>query len=410
MTSEPRIIVASEHQRLGLDDGLSRDDLARLARFHDRTDSRYFELCADGIRLTQYVGLLAVGQTVIEVLPKADAGGGGPVRWRRALLEMAVISGKLEPNLSEDASQHVESNGFLYAVIVRFIAAAERLLREGLVKRYRSEEGNIPALKGRLLFSRHVTENLTRADRWYTQHDIYDRNHQLNGMIRLALDAVILMCPGSLRGRLRAVRQGFEEIPSFLPNSAFMESLHLDRRTERYRTIVDLAWLLIRNFGPDLTAGSSQVLAFMFDMNHLFESTVLALLRRESERNPCGITVRPKPSIPFWKDCYLVPDIMLEKDGQRLIVDTKWKTAGAVSEQDLRQVFAYGLYFGADRVVLLYPHTGTESEVDAPFAQPRAHPDMTLTCRLAYADLVGEDGRLKDTFAQGFFREVYSLG
>ncbi|HUX22096.1 MAG TPA: hypothetical protein VMW69_12715 [Spirochaetia bacterium] len=406
MATETRTIIAYEHQRLNLGDELHLEELRRLARFHDRTDDRYYDLCADGIKLKHYVGILSVGSLTIEVLPKTDRAPThrGAIRWRRALLEMLALAGILRPELLDEASQRADSRGLLYVVIAQFIGQTEELLRHGLVENYRSQKENIPALKGRLLFARHLAANLTRADRWYTDHNVYDRNHPLNGVIRMALDIVDPHCPASLRRRLRAVRREFLEINPFRPDQIFMDLLRYDRRTMRYRETIALAWLILQNLGPDLSAGQRPLLAIMFDMNRLFETTVRELLRGESRKNAQGIKVLPAPRTTFWKGVDLLPDIVIEKDDRRVVVDTKWKTPGegGVSEHDLRQIFTYGLYFGAARVILLYPRKDNEHAIEAAFEPFQGCPDLQLSCSLAYADLVTADGMLNDQFASGF--------
>ena len=49
-------------------------------------------------------------------------------------------------------------------------------------------------------------------------------------------------------------------------------------------------------------------------------------------------------------------DIILQKDDDIYIIDTKWKhPEKKASIEDLRQVYAYGRYWKSNRVMLLYP-------------------------------------------------------
>jgi 5-methylcytosine-specific restriction enzyme subunit McrC len=183
-----------------------------------------------------------------------------------------------------------------------------------------------------------------------------------------------------------------------------MDKLHYDRRTERYRATIDLAWLMIRNLSPNLATGKNPVFALLFDMNQLFETTVYNLLAREISRSEGAVKIKKKQTAVFWKNCYLIPDIILEDDSQKIVIDTKWKIIGhgRVSEDDLRQVFTYGLYFGASQVTLLYPQSGCDVTDSAQFAVLPNHPDISLSCSLAYADLVLEDGKINQQFASNF--------
>lgn len=410
MNSDQRTIIAYEHQRLTVAKELRDDEYRALAAFHDQSDEHYYDLCSDGIKLQQYVGILVVGNLVIEILPKTDQQNpqAGDTRWRKALLEMLCISGIIHPELHATAAQTVDEHGLFYALVSQFFLQLEVLLREGLVKKYRSDQGNIPVYKGRILFARHVALNLTKVDRWYSDHMIYDCNHAVNGIIRLALDILGASCPSILRRRLHYLRMEFQDIRPFEPDQKFMDKLHYDRRTERYRSIIDLAWLMIRNLSPNLATGKKLVFALLFNMNVLFETTVYNLLAREISRSDGAVRINKKQTAAFWKNCYLVPDIILEDDAQRIIIDTKWKIVGdgRVGEDDLRQVFTYGVYFGASHVILLYPQSGFNDAISEPFAFMPHYPDVLLSCSLAFADLVLEDGKINQKFASTLINYV----
>jgi 5-methylcytosine-specific restriction enzyme subunit McrC len=413
MNSDQRTIVAYEHQRLTVAKELCIEEYRALAAFHDRSSEQYFDLCADGIKLRQFVGILVVGNFAIEILPKTDQQNSqaGDTRWRRALLEMLCLSGIIHPELHATAAQAVDEHGLFYALVSQFFMQLEVLLREGLVKKYRSDQGNIPVYKGRVLFARHVALNLTKVDRWYSDHSIYDCNHAVNGIIRLALDILGASCPAILRQQLQYLRMEFQDIHPFEPDQNYMDKLHYDRRTSRYRSVMDLAWLMIRNLSPNLITGKNPVFALLFDMNQLFETTVYNVLAREISHSSDTVRIKKKQTSGFWKNCYLVPDIILEDDTQKIIVDTKWKIVadGKVGEADLRQVFAYGLYFGATKVVLLYPKALGASVINEPFAPIPHHPDISLSCSLVFADLVLEDGTINKEFASVFIHSLFDM-
>lgn len=412
--SEKLSIVAFEHETLRVGHELSPGVFKALARFHDRVDSRFYEVGYERIKLGHYVGILRVAERTIEILPKADKVTGSErdekARWRRALLEMLAISGSINLSILDKAPQRADSPDLFSILINRFIAEAEALAREGLLKDYRSESNDVITLKGRIVFSRHLAKNITRPDRWYTEHSVYDRNTKLNGIVRCAIDILVPICPSAYRDNLRALRIDFDGIAPYVPDKDFLDAMRLNRRTERYRNAIELAWLIIQHRAPDFIGGGLPVVAILFDMNLVYERTVANLLSIEARNSRPDIQVLPQETKPFWRSHYLRPDIVLVRADERVIIDTKWKTDSTefLSDQDLRQVFAYGIYFRASRVILLFPQTGSIAEEEQCFSQADAIPEYSLPCTIKYANLITSEGKINRYFASFFLSSILS--
>jgi 5-methylcytosine-specific restriction enzyme subunit McrC len=61
------------------------------------------------------------------------------------------------------------------------------LSRQGLIKKYHKDEGNLTALKGRILFAKHIHKNLIHQERMYTEHQVYDYENLHNQILMKAL-------------------------------------------------------------------------------------------------------------------------------------------------------------------------------------------------------------------------------
>lgn len=407
-------VVAFEHEALYVGHVLTPGEFKALARFHDKVDSRFYDVGYEKIKLGHYVGIIRVAGRTIEILPKADKSTGGEgkekARWRRALLEMLAISGSLNLSMLDKAPQRADSPDLLSILINRFISEADNLVREGLLKDYRSESNDVAALKGRLIFSRHIAKNITKPDRWYTEHIVYDRNTKLNGIVRCAIDILVPFCPSAFRDSLRALCIDFDGITSYVPDKDFIDEMKLNRRTERYRNVLELAWLIIQHRAPDFVGGELPVLAILFDMNLVYERTVANLLIKESRIRRPDIQVLPQETKPFWRRHYLNPDIVLRRADECVVIDTKWKTDSTefLSDQDLRQIFTYGIYFKASRVVLLFPQTGVIVEEEQCFSQADAIPEYSLLCSIKYANLITSEGKINRNFAGVFLNSIFT--
>lgn len=105
------------------------------------------------------------------------------------------------------------------------------------------------------------------------------------------------------------------------------------------------------------------MLALLFDMNVLWEEYILIRLKQVAEEK--GFAVYGQNSKAFWKNISIRPDIVLEKDEVKYIIDTKWKNIdySEPSTHDLRQMYVYNEYWNSTKAMLLYPTHTQSSEI-----------------------------------------------
>jgi len=405
-----RVISRFEHDVVRSPRDISQRQFALLARYHDSTQSECFSLGYNSIKLNQYVGVIQVGDTVIEVLPKIDRTPDydGYPRWRRTLLEMLEVCQKISPREVGSANQTTRHHSLLDIILDRYLDLVSILLQQGLVRRYIDNESNVSALKGRILFSQHLSKNLIRPDRWYTHHTVYDRNHQLHGMLKKAIEIVHQSGSTGVQHRARLIAEEFADFDSFTPTQTYMERLEFNRKTERYRSAIQMAWLIIQSYTPDFVAGGNPVIALMFDMNRLYEETVYRLLDTYCRRSRPSVSVSNENRTKFWQSSSLEPDIIMESGSETVVIDTKWKRPhnDLPSANDLRQVFTYNLYYGSNQAVLLYPAISDSTGRSGPFQRTITHPSHVHGCQVRYATLNDADGHLSSEFARALVDEL----
>lgn len=371
MGNQHKYLAVCEHQSLHVDNSSSSTfgeaDLRVLSGFFEKGGKKYYSIINKGVKFRNYVGVLQVGNTTIEILPKTDK---DEKEARGVLLDMLLGAGAFNVDTPSSSALQLRPNAILELYFEIFLREIEHLKRTGLIKRYRHREGNQNALKGRLLFNKHLHHNLVHQERFYVQYTTYDHQHLLHGILykTLRLLARINTFP-ALQSRICALMLNFPEQPELHVGKDTFARLQFTRKNHAYRPAIKIARLLLGNDHPDVQQGENDVLALMFNMDRLWEKFVLVSLRRylgEPYRAEKGKTKH------FWRPdgngatARLEPDILVYKgDELCAILDTKWKSMASKPTpdiQDLRQMYAYAKMFGAQYTYLVYPGLGEESE------------------------------------------------
>lgn len=357
-------IVAYEHEALKVDDvRLTTDQFKALQAHYGVHGVPYFTLLHNGVKFNEYVGVIQVGATTIEVLPKADRETNDD-KWRAMLVSMLRQTGSIDVRSTGTSSLSLKSNSILDLYFEIFLNEVEGLLHRGLVKRYRSVEANCKALKGSILFPKHLRKNLIHKELFYVRQNQYDVNHKLHQVLRKALELIKSINTNTmLSGKVSTLLLWFPQTDDLKVSASLFERIKLDRKTEPYRNALQIAKLLLLNFHPDLSRGRNHVLALMFDMNLLWERFVCTCLRREFQKTRPAYRVHSQTKKNFWRAdagnvARIKPDIVVDVDGGKCVVlDTKWKNLKGQrpADDDLKQLFVYHKYYGARKVALVYP-------------------------------------------------------
>jgi 5-methylcytosine-specific restriction enzyme subunit McrC len=358
-------IIVFEHEVLRIDRGIKRltlNQLQSLQQFYGEKGVPYYSLLHNGVRFCEYVGVIQIGDTLIEILPKIDRSlSESEDSWRKVLIEMLHAVGVLDLKAPSSGSLKLKSNSILDLYFELFVNEVKYLLRQGLVKKYRKTEGNSTSLKGNLKFGKHISQNLVHQERFYIHYNTYDTEHELHSILYKALRLLgRINTNESLQGPIKSLLLDFPEMPDIKISEAAFNKLVLNRKSQGYKKAIQIARLLLLNYHPDVSKGSNHILALMFDMNLLWEQFVYASLRKHKK---IETTITAQNTRNFWKpakgnNSKMRPDIVLNKGKDDCVVlDTKWKNIQNYnpSPADLRQMFAYMKYYKAKKVALVYP-------------------------------------------------------
>jgi len=420
-----KTISVFEHEFLRVDNSdFTEADFDRLVKHNEQHGNRFFSVGYRCIKFNQFVGVIQVGGLTIEVLPKVGrVAAEEKAKWRGVLVEMLHRAGCLKLHSLTDAHLRLRQRHLsLFEIYLEsFIDEVRETVHQGLTRKYRCDDGNLPVLKGRLVFSQHVNRNLVHRERFYTSHQRYDRDNVFNRVLKEALTIVRRTSAGThLASMANELLLFFEDVTPAKARVETFQRLRYGRNTERYKRAMTLAEMIILNYVPDVQAGRRDVIAILFDMNYLFERYVFAELNRaQGQFSESRLRVHGQHSQVFWHSAgmrkTIRPDIIAEftADGsaRKLILDTKWKLPldARPSDADLKQMYVYNLQFGASESYLVYPRAAAHDDMFGRFAAGSMEKEATAHgCGMWFVDLLDGD-RLDRGFGKGLCQKIVSM-
>lgn len=326
------------------------------------------------VQVTSFVGVIPTTHGFnIEVLPKTgkrtDVGSS-----RQLLVDMLCCLQAFRHVKAESARLSAARIPLFEVFIGEFLTAVKCVVKKGIRSDYEIRQGNLLALRGRLLVETHLRDNLYRPDRFFTEHEEFSNNRPENRILHAALRRSLLL--SSLHHNQQLARElsfVFDGIPISMQLDRDFQRVRLDRGMEYYSAALDWARLLLEDETPLARAGAHNTPSLLFPMEALFEAFVTKHLIKQ--------LMKPHTMHAQSSGRYLVkhqgkswfrlkPDLLV-REGRRhiAVMDTKWKLLDAekstrgdkygLSQGDFYQLYAYGQSYldGNGDVYLIYPKT-----------------------------------------------------
>jgi 5-methylcytosine-specific restriction enzyme subunit McrC len=248
---------------------------------------------------------------------------------------------------------------------------------------------------------------LVHQERFFTEHQVYDKDHALHQILSAALSVVEEFTRGTyLYDTCKRVQLDFPETSEIKITKKLLDGFKITRKTKAYTKAFEIARLILLNYSPDISSGREKMLALLFDMNKLWEEYVVVKLREALQDS--NYTITAQDSKGFWGYNTLKPDIVIENnndDKDVLIIDTKWKRPGnsSASVQDLRQMYTYNRFWSASKAVLLYPGAPIENNFEEYLNE---NDPIQHYCKMAFVSVLDSDGKLDDNLGYNILNQA----
>lgn len=385
--------------------GFEQRHFIALSKLNALHNYQYFDLKHNAVMFKQFVGVIQIDGLTIEILPKIDRyeseASENKTKWQKVLIDMLRVTKKLKIQQVGQAYVTRQSIHLLDIYFEWFLNEVQLLTHQGLIKQYYKQTGNVKALKGKIEFAGHIQKNLVHKERFYTTHQVYEKDHLLHQILAQALDIIAHLSKGTyLYSKCKTVQLDFPEVKTINANENTFAKILKSRKTKPYETALSIARLIILNYAPNISNGSEKMLALLFDMNSLWEEYILVRLKQVCQDT--DVEVFGQNSKSFWNGINIRPDIVLEKKVNEhrkeiLIIDIKWKNIdqSQPSTHDLRQMYVYNDYWKSTRSLLLYPSqtTALHSEFFIDFD------DKEHSCSLGKITIIDDSGKLNSIIA-----------
>jgi 5-methylcytosine-specific restriction enzyme subunit McrC len=328
------------------------------------------------VQVTSFVGVVrAPSGYQIEVLPKVGrAIGGGAKEARQLLIEMLCCLQRFRHIQTDSAKLAAARMPLLEIFIAEFLRAVGRVVKRGLRSDYFSRQGNLFALRGRLLVAPHLRRNLFRADRFFTEHDEFSTNRPENRLLHSALRRTLLLATSQENQKLaHELSFVFADVPVSKQPRLDFQRVRLDRGMGYYEEALAWTRLILDEESPLTGTGDHKAPSLLFPMEAVFEAFVAKNLARQLvcphrlKTQACSHYLVRHQNQSWFR---LKPDLLVrDKDRDLLVLDTKWKLLDrlldnrsakyGLSQSDFYQLQAYGQSYldGKGDVVLIYPKT-----------------------------------------------------
>lgn len=356
--SKKNFIQVFEYQKLKYDENqdFKKHHFDAMVLFNEKNQNKYYTIVHKGVLFNSYVGVIQIGGLTIEILPKAD-NSNNPDKgtWQKVLLNMLKVCKHIQVDNVSETNLNKKYNSILEVYFEMYLNELESLIKKGLIKKYRRIQSNQNALKGKLVFSQNIQKNLIHKERFYCEHQLYDKDHLIHQILYRGLLILKDLVNNNLKDKLNRILFEFQDYQQIVINKNHFEKLVNDRKTQPYLRAIDIAKMIILNYSPNLNSGNDNMLTLLFDMNKLWEEYIYRILQKHK---PTGYQVSFQNSDKFWEHKTIRPDIVITNNQEEnFVIDTKWKIINAnnPSDDDLKQMFTYNLHWEANKSMLLYP-------------------------------------------------------
>ena len=311
---------------------------------------KYFKLDWKTLKARQYCGILNFDNQDFYILPKIV--NHNNEQNLNIFIYMLMYAYDIKLSNEQIASCKNDKHSILEVFVQMFASNLLNELKKGLYKEYLTQQDNLPVLKGKYLINENLKYNFTK-NKIYCEYDEFSPNNSLNQFFLYSVKYLQKFVKN--KKLLKQCELIFDEVEYKQIDINKLDRIPFNRLNQRFKTSFEIAILLLKQSIP-LFSQDKKSFAFLFDMNILFEKFIAKIVKELDD----NAKIQNQDN---FNDLILKPDIILKNQ----IIDTKYKKIKSIEDikqSDKLQAFAYGVNYGVDNVMLLYPRHLDEIKYD----------------------------------------------
>ena len=395
-------------------------------------EPKFFEISKDYVIPQNFIGSINIDDISIEIFPKIPLikKETNNENEKERFLEILKYVETFNENIYENLEIGNENMPILEIFISNFIEEVEKIVKKGLVYSYINKSENIYYFKGKLDLTNHIKYNFIE-NRFFMNFDEFSVSSIENCLIKLALEKIKnISSDMENKAKIYQLLVHFDDIQTsgMIPAHLFRKLL-IDRKNGFYKKSLDLAKFFLLDESPYSVFYNDEreITGLFFPMEIIYESYIANKLKEVIDNkfsikiqdnsykifNKCEVGGKEvKNNITFFK---LKPDIVVEKEKEVIILDTKWKELKSskeneiiynfgISKEDIYQMITYIHVYNSkiknednnkfcNKAYLLYPINNNEKlplENDIVFSGENG-----LKVRACFVDLSSEKNTMK---------------
>lgn len=266
-------------------------------------------------------------------------------------------------NIGDDKSDIFEIFIYLFAKYTR------ELLSKVIYQQYDDVYEELSFVRGSIDINRYINDNYVRG-RWhklFCRFDSFEMDNKFNRIIKY-VSKILNNISINIQNKklLKEILFILDDTSDEMFTADDCLGIRFNPMLEEFNTVRDYCYLFLNNCISYSYKNELKLFAFLIPMEFLFEGFVSGFIKKELPE----IKVRPQTRSNLDKHGHysIMPDLILEYNGRRIIADTKYKIYEneKIEQSDIYQMIAYAVRLDINDIIIFYPNRLSYNDTNLP--------------------------------------------